>query len=44
MCCTDTVPDLLVTGPDSRWQGWGGLRAAAHLTADWTTAPELTWP
>jgi hypothetical protein len=31
----NTVPDLLVTGPRPPARGWGGLRAAGHLDAQW---------
>ena len=39
----NTVPDVVVTGPDSTWQGWGGMLAAAHLDHRWRAREELSW-
>ena len=40
----NTVPDLLVSGPLTEAQGWGGLQFAAHLDSEWRIRPEISWP
>jgi len=39
----NTVPDVLVTGQNFGWQGWGGLLAAGHLDGQWQAREELCY-
>eukprot|EP01097_Dermamoeba_algensis_P008006 TRINITY_DN5184_c0_g1_i1.p1 TRINITY_DN5184_c0_g1~~TRINITY_DN5184_c0_g1_i1.p1 ORF type:complete len:451 (+),score=128.00 TRINITY_DN5184_c0_g1_i1:154-1506(+) len=40
---TNMVPDYLVSGPEYRWKGYGGLLAAGHFDNNWKWSPSTSF-
>ena len=40
---SNMLPDFMVTGPDFRWRGYGGIVAAGYWDANWRVAPQSAY-